>query len=85
MPNMGINLPVPEAAKAQFKIELAKMIDELRSHPSIVVWVPFDEGWGRYDVERVVSAAKARDPSRLRGNRGAGETGGTGPPCGPQV
>jgi hypothetical protein len=72
MPNMGIYLPVTEAAKAQFELELAEMIDQLRSHPSIVMWVPFNEGWGQYDVERVSASVKARDPSRiLNANSGA--------------
>jgi hypothetical protein len=72
MPNMGIYLPVTPASAAQFELELAEMIDELRSHPSIVVWTPFNEGWGQYDVERVVAATKQRDRSRLfSGNSGS--------------
>ena len=26
------------------------MIDALRNHPSIVMWVPFNEGWGQHDT-----------------------------------
>jgi len=44
--------------------ELARMIDELYSHPSIVVWVPFNEGWGQYDTERVTAWLKMRDTTR---------------------
>jgi hypothetical protein len=32
--------------KMQFRTETAAMIDRLRFFPSIVVWVPFNEGWG---------------------------------------
>jgi hypothetical protein len=57
----------PESAK-QFELELSRMI-EARSHfPSIVMWVPFNEGWGQYDTKRIVEAVKKQDPSRLVDN-----------------
>lgn len=72
MPNTPIYVRPDDASKAQFELELAEMIDEHRSHPSIVVWVPFNEGWGQFDVERIVSESKLRDPSRLFiGNSGS--------------
>jgi hypothetical protein len=49
----------------QFELELKRMIDNLGSHPSIVVWVPFNEGWGQYDTERIARLIKEQDPSRL--------------------
>ncbi len=45
--------------------ELAAMIGSLHNHPSIVAWVPFNEGWGQFDTERVVDFIRARDRSRL--------------------
>jgi beta-galactosidase/beta-glucuronidase len=53
-----------ESAK-QFKLELARMVGSLYNHPSIVVWVIFNEGWGQYDTERLVEWTKKRDRSRL--------------------
>ena len=44
------------------------MIDERRNHPSIVMWVPFNEGWGQYDTPRIVQWIKSYDPSRLVDN-----------------
>ena len=38
--------------KKQFRTELKAMIDHLRFFPCIVVWVPFNEGWGQHDTER---------------------------------
>lgn len=38
---------------------------EHRSFPCIVTWVVFNEGWGQYDTERVVTYAKLLDSSRL--------------------
>ena len=26
------------------------MIEAFRNHPCIVMWVPFNEGWGQYDT-----------------------------------
>ena len=54
----------PESA-AIYETELKEMIDELRSHPSIVMWVPFNEGWGQWDTNRIADWVKAYDPSRL--------------------
>ena len=33
--------------------------------PSIVAWVPFNEGWGQYDTKRISDWTKAYDPTRL--------------------
>ena len=37
----------------QFAVELERMIDALRNHPSIVMWVPFNEGWGQHETPAV--------------------------------
>ena len=39
-----------------------------RNHPSIVMWVPFNEGWGQHDTEKTVAWLKAYDPTRLVNN-----------------
>ena len=54
--------------RREFESELSRMMDALRNHPSIVMWVPFNEGWGQYDTPRVVQMVKAKDPSRLVNN-----------------
>ena len=41
------------------------MINQLRAVPSIVGWVPFNEGWGEYDTARVAELVKKLDPTRL--------------------
>ena len=51
-----------------FAAELEHVIDALRMHPSIVMWVPFNEGWGQHDTEQYVQWLKERDPSRLVNN-----------------
>lgn len=49
----------------QFDRELEAVIAALRNHPSIVVWVPFNEGWGQFDTARVTRRIGEIDPDRL--------------------
>jgi hypothetical protein len=48
-----------------FENELLRMVDGLENHPSIIVWVLFNEGWGQHDTEPLVQWLKELDPSRL--------------------
>ncbi len=64
MPN-GNNNP---GSRDQFEFELKRMIDAFYNHPSIVMWVPFNEGWGQYDTERITEWVKQYDPTRLVNN-----------------
>jgi hypothetical protein len=57
-----------EASANQFEHELRRMIDGLRNHPCIVMWVPFNEGWGQYDTPRIVEHVRRLDRSRLVNN-----------------
>ncbi|MBI4879841.1 MAG: glycoside hydrolase family 127 protein [Planctomycetes bacterium] len=50
---------------AQFETELGRVIDALINHPCVVMWVPFNEGWGQYDSARICELIRARDPTRL--------------------
>lgn len=56
------------AAKEQFELELKRMIEARRSHPSIIMWVVFNEGWGQYDTPRITQMAKDMDPTRFVSN-----------------
>ena len=58
--------------------EWHEIIDLLRSHPSVVVWVPFNEAWGQFETEKVVAWTKHYDPSRLVNPA----SGGNHRPCG---
>jgi Glycosyl hydrolases family 2, sugar binding domain/Glycosyl hydrolases family 2, TIM barrel domain/Glycosyl hydrolases family 2 len=61
------NNGTPEG-RGQFEAELKRMIQGLRNHPSIVMWVLFNEGWSQYDTERLVQWMKSIDPTRLVDN-----------------
>jgi beta-galactosidase/beta-glucuronidase len=47
-----------------YELELQRMIHHLRGHPSIVLWVLHNEGWGQFDTARLTARIKAMDPSR---------------------
>lgn len=53
----------PESAD-NFLREWKEIMDLCMMHPSVVVWVPFNEGWGQFDTERVVAWTERYDPSR---------------------
>ncbi len=55
----------PDEAHDQFMNELEQMIDELESHPAIVMWVPFNEAWGQHRTVEVGKWTVKRDPTRL--------------------
>jgi Glycosyl hydrolases family 2, sugar binding domain/Glycosyl hydrolases family 2, TIM barrel domain/Glycosyl hydrolases family 2 len=68
MPSTVVRGARTPASAAQFEVELKAMIDGRRNHPSIVMWVPFNEGWGQYDTPRIVQWLESYDPSRLVDN-----------------
>jgi len=52
----------------QFEFELKRLVETHYNSPAIIMWVPFNEGWGQYDTERVVNLLKQWDPTRLVNN-----------------
>ncbi len=61
------NNATPEGRR-DFEAELLHLVAGLENHPSIIVWVLFNEGWGQFDTERLTQGLKALDPSRLVNN-----------------
>ena len=57
----------PESKK-QFEQELRRLVEGRGNHPSIIMWVVFNEGWGQHDTERLTGWVKELDPSRLANN-----------------
>ncbi|MEZ6091977.1 MAG: glycoside hydrolase family 2 TIM barrel-domain containing protein [Pirellulaceae bacterium] len=55
----------PDEQHQQFMLELERMVDTLENHPSIVVWVPFNEAWGQHRTMEVGKWMSERDSSRL--------------------
>ncbi len=65
VPKEGDDLEVRSEDAAQFEWELHRMIDIHYNSPAIVMWVPFNEGWGQYATCRIAAMVKRLDPSRL--------------------
>ena len=61
----GTELIRNENSAVQFEAELQAMIDSYYNHPSIVMWVIFNEGWGQYDTQRLTDWAQEYDTTRL--------------------
>ena len=61
----GTELARGPAVRQIYETEWAAIIKSLRNHPSILMWVPFNEGWGQFDTERITRWTQSLDPTRL--------------------
>ena len=52
-------------ATEQYEFELRRMIETKYNHPSIIMWVPFNEGWGQFETGRITQLIADYDPTRL--------------------
>jgi hypothetical protein len=48
-----------------YEREWSAIIQARINHPSIIMWVPFNEGWGQFDTARIVNFTRKLDPTRL--------------------
>jgi hypothetical protein len=64
-PNAKEDAVFTEEEKTLFRHELKAMMDHLSFFPCIVVWVPFNEGWGQHDTNNVLKWVTEYDPTRL--------------------
>ena len=61
----GAELQRSPESEANYRKEWEKIMSVLYSHPSIVVWIPFNEAWGQFKTEEIAGWTKSYDPSRL--------------------
>ena len=57
-----------DAARERFRAEWLELVGQLRGHPSVVLWIPINEDWGRPppDFQReLVRTTREADPTRL--------------------
>ncbi|MCM1174118.1 MAG: glycoside hydrolase family 2 [Blautia sp.] len=54
-----------QKGRREFVREMKETIRLLKGHPSIAVWVIFNEGWGQFHAEKMTELARACDSSRL--------------------
>ncbi len=52
-------------ASEQYEFELRRMIETKYNHPSIIMWVPFNEGWGQFETGRITQLIADYDTTRL--------------------
>jgi beta-galactosidase/beta-glucuronidase len=55
-------------AQAQFRREWLELVDQLRGHPSVVLWIPINEDWGEPPgafQRSLVADTRTADPTRL--------------------
>lgn len=50
--------------RQEYLMELEEMVLQLQNHPSLVLWVPFNEGWGQFDAAAVYDHLHQLDPTR---------------------
>lgn len=51
--------------RQEYVNEAREMLRCLYNHPSIVCWVPFNEGWGQFSTKKVTNLLNTLDPQRL--------------------
>ena len=61
----GEDITRTDSSGVEYMKELQEMIREKFNHPSIIVWVPFNEGWGQWKTIQVGEFIKYYDSSRL--------------------
>ncbi|RIK75551.1 MAG: beta-galactosidase [Planctomycetota bacterium] len=52
-------------SEANYRREWQAIVDYCRNFPSVVAWVPFNEGWGQFKTNEILEWTKKHDPTRL--------------------
>ena len=63
MPKYGQT--VDDDAAKQWHTEFKSMVDWLHNHPSIVMWIVFNEGWSQHNTGFYTNWIKEYDPTRI--------------------
>jgi PA14 domain-containing protein/concanavalin A-like lectin/glucanase superfamily protein/glycosyl hydrolase family 127 (putative beta-L-arabinofuranosidase)/glycosyl hydrolase family 2/beta-L-arabinofuranosidase (glycosyl hydrolase family 127)/3-keto-disaccharide hydrolase/putative Ig domain-containing protein len=79
MPSVNSYTGSPQIIQTnQFETELLNMVQNRWNHPSIIMWVIFNESQGQHDTAELVQEVKALDPSRLVNQASGGNFVGAG-------
>jgi hypothetical protein len=79
MPSVNSYTGSPQTIQTnQFEAELLNMVQNRWNHPSIIMWVIFNEAQGQHDTAALVQEVKALDPSRLVNQASGGNFAGAG-------
>ncbi len=55
----------PALQEEIFRREWKAIIEAFSHFPSIIVWVPFNEGWGQFKTRKILDWTRELDPARL--------------------
>jgi hypothetical protein len=64
-PDAAGDVERPAAQEEIFSREWEAIIKTYRHFPSIIAWVPFNEGWGQFKTNEILAWTKKLDPTRL--------------------
>jgi hypothetical protein len=62
------NDKLSDTDKANFRTAVSAIVEQLKGETSIIGWIPFNEGWGQWNIPAAAELAaqiKQLDPSRL--------------------
>lgn len=54
-----------KAGRKEFLSEMEETVRLLYNHPSIITWVPFNEGWGQFNARSITSTLHKLDKTRF--------------------
>ena len=65
LPGLVFDKTRTPGSEAIYRKEWQAIMDGLYNFPSIVSWVPFNEGWGQFKTKEIIDRTMKHDPSRL--------------------
>ena len=68
----GVEIEREFISEAQYILEFEAIINSFYNHPSIVKWIPFNEGWGQFKTTDIFDWVVTLDSSRLIGGPSGG-------------
>ena len=63
--NGGADVSRTQESKDNYYKEWGEIIENLKFFQCIIIWTPFNEGWGQFETENVVEFTKGKDNLRL--------------------
>ena len=68
----GVEIQRDFISESQYKLEFESIIANFYNHPSIVKWIPFNEGWGQFKTVEIFDWVTKLDSTRLFGGPSGG-------------
>jgi beta-galactosidase/beta-glucuronidase len=62
---LGTDIKRNDLSEKIYRTEWERIMNSLYNFPSIVTWIPFNEGWGQFKTAEITGWTMKKDPSRL--------------------